>query len=183
MDEELNLTRVLNGMKSGDEAAFEKAYRCVEAELRRIARRQLKGSRGDVWQTTALLDEAFVRLRGSPNDIESRGHFMGLAAKVMRNILVDHVRERNRDKRRPEGDRVLLDAIAETFEKSCPKVIELDEALTELGSFDPELLEVVELRYFGGLSVPEIAELLGVSKRTIERRWTLARNWLWNRLQ
>jgi len=155
----------------------------VYEELRRLAHHYMRGERaGHTLQTTALVNEAYMRLV----DIEriewrSRGHFFAMAATVMRRVLVDHARERARDKR---GGGVVFTTLAEQGITSSPAidVLALDEALDRLADMDPQQARIVELRYFTGLTIEETAVALGISSATVKRDWTWARAWLYQRL-
>ena len=155
----------------------------VYEELRRLAHHYMRGERaGHTLQTTALVNEAYLRLV----DIEriewrSRGHFFAMAATVMRRVLVDHARERARDKR---GGGVVFTTLAEQGITSSPAidVLALDEALDRLADMDPQQARIVELRYFTGLTIEETAVALGISSATVKRDWTWARAWLYQRL-
>jgi len=152
----------------------------VHKELHRIARRYMAAERpGHILQTTALVNEAYLRLIDWKNvEWQSRAHFFGLAAQIMRRILVDHARARQRDKRGGGQGRATLDEALEMSTPSEPSLVELDEALNTLARQDARKSLIVELRYFGGLSIEETADALGVSPATVRREWTLAKAWL-----
>jgi RNA polymerase sigma-70 factor, ECF subfamily len=157
----------------------------VYAELRRRAAMYLRRERhGHTLQPTALVHEAYLRLADQRHvQWQNRGHFFGVAAQAMRRILVDHARTRQRLKRGGDADRVTLhdvDAVADTRDV---ELIDLDRALTELQSQDPDQARIVEMRYFAGLTVEETAEALGISPATVKREWTMARAWLFARLR
>ncbi len=149
----------------------------VYDDLHRIAERHMRRERSDhTLQPTALLNEAFVRLvEGSGVDVRDRGHFLNLASRVMRQVLVDHARQRAAAKRDGGIRTTLPDEVA-----AGPgiDVLQVDGLLERLGTLDPEQARIVELRFFGGLTVAETAETLGVSARTIDREWRLAKAWL-----
>jgi RNA polymerase sigma factor (TIGR02999 family) len=151
----------------------------VYEELRHIARRQMRRQRaGHTLQTTALIHEAYVRLVGE-SDVhwQNRAHFFGVAAKAMRHILVDHARSRHAAKRGGAAQRVTLDEAA-VISAQPAELVALDDALRSLAGLDPRKGQVVELKYFGGLTVDEIAKVLRVSPETVARDWRLARAWL-----
>jgi RNA polymerase sigma factor (TIGR02999 family) len=160
--------------------ALDRLLPIVHGELRRIASAYLRRERPEhTLQPTALVNEAYLRLaeRGEV-EWESKTHFLAIAANVMRQILVDHARARRAEKR--HGDRVqvqLDEALVVPFERDLD-LVWLDNALDRLAALDPQLARVVELRYFGGLTTKEIAEVLGVSTATVEREWATARGWL-----
>lgn len=178
------ITRLLQRWTAGDARALDRVVPLVYEELRRLARRHLRGERaGHTLQSTGLVHEAFLRLsRESEVQWESRAQFFALASRLMRHVLVDHARARRADKR--GGGATLLsleDAIAAGREPATGPVLDvlaLDEALSRLERLDPRQGEVVELRFFGGLSVEETAEALEVSPATVKREWTCARAWL-----
>jgi RNA polymerase sigma factor (TIGR02999 family) len=174
------LVRLLASARNGDADALNELAPLVYDELRRIARRQMSRERqGHTLQPTALANEAWVRLMGSRHlDVQNRSHFMGLAANAMRQILVERARAHHAAKRGGAAQRVTLD------ERMLPgvgrpiEVEALDEALTRLEADNPDLARIVELRFFGGLTVEEVARQLGSSPATVKRRWTLAKAWL-----
>jgi RNA polymerase sigma factor (TIGR02999 family) len=152
----------------------------VYDELRRLAAHYLKGERPDhTLQPTALVHEAYLRLVGQSNVWQSRAHFFGIAARTMRRILVEHARRRNADKRGGGTVRVGpgIEGSAASPEPD-PEILALDEALTRLEGLDPQQARIVELRFFGGLSVEETAEVAEVSTATVKRKWRTARAWL-----
>jgi len=175
------VTRLLNAASSGDSAAASTLFPVVYDELRRLARHSLKSERPDhTLQATALVHEAFVRLAGPGGaEVTSRAHFLALAARAMRRILVDHAVARQAIKRGGGGGaRVPLEEIAVVGDEGGVDLVALESALTRLGEIDPEKAQIVEMRYFGGLTHEEIAGVLGQSERSIRRGWTFARAWL-----
>jgi RNA polymerase sigma factor (TIGR02999 family) len=177
-------TRALLAARQGDPSAVARLLPLVYEDLRAIARRYLDHERsGHTLQPTALVHEAFLRLFGAegvqPSD---RTHFLSVAAVAMRRILVEHARARAADKRGGNERRVTLDSRAAIAGESEVDVLALDEALQRLAALDERQARVVELRFFGGLSMDEVAALLGVSKRSAEADWTLARTWLHHEL-
>jgi RNA polymerase sigma factor (TIGR02999 family) len=187
---EQDLTGLLIEWRQGDEAALDKLTPLVYDEIRRIAHRYLQRERaGHTLQTTALVNEAYIRLAGSQNVAwQNRSHFFAVTAQVMRHILIDHARRRNYVKHGGEVRQVAFDeAVAgpDATLMSQPRAAELlalDEALDELAKLDPRKSRVVELRYFGGLSLDETAEVLEVSQMTVRRDWRAAKAWLYKRV-
>ena len=174
------ITRLLLEWNDGDQMALDKLVPLVEAELRRLARTYMNRERaGHTLQTTALINEAYVRLIDSHSvQWQSRAHFYGIAAQVMRRILVDCARDVGRTKRGGRALRVSLSDVADIPLKRAADVVALDDALKSLEAFDRRKSRVVELRFFGGLSLEETAEALDVSVATVRRDWSLARAWL-----
>jgi RNA polymerase sigma-70 factor, ECF subfamily len=178
------LTILLNLMQQGDRNAGEQAVDLVYGELRKIAANRMAHERpGQVLQTTALVNEAYLRLMGAGAlPISNRNHFMALASEQMRRILVDHARSEKAGKRGGNAVRIALeDAHLATAEKSLD-VLALDEALKDLEQLDPRAAQGVSLRYFGGHTEQEIADILHVSLITIRRDWEFARSWLFKRM-
>jgi RNA polymerase sigma factor (TIGR02999 family) len=175
------ITRLLADWSGGDPAALEKLTPLVYAELRRIARRQMRDERpGHTLQATALVNEAFLRLGGGAGaDWHDRSHFYAVCAQVMRHVLIDHARAHARDKRGGGAPHVPLDEAAVLAGQGASELVALDEALRGLEEVDAQKARVVELRYFGGLSVEETAEVLGVSPTTVRREWRRAKAWLY----
>jgi RNA polymerase sigma-70 factor (ECF subfamily) len=175
-----DVTELLLAWGQGDESAFERLVVMVHAELRRLARRQMAGERpGHTLQTTALVNEAYLRLIDlSQVRWQDRAHFLGMSARVMRRILVDHARARAASKRGGHDQKVPIeDAAAVTGERSVD-LIALDDALQALAAVDSRKSQVVEMRFFGGLNIEETAESLHVSPETIKRDWRVAKVWL-----
>jgi RNA polymerase sigma factor (TIGR02999 family) len=180
------VTHLLQAWRDGDPAAPEKLMPLVYDELRRIARRRLARERaGHTLQTTALVNEAYLRIvKREDAQWNDRVHFFALAARVMRQLLVDHARRRGRKKRGGgEQDRVSLNAGDIPTEGNSLDVLALHEALDKLAALDPRKSQLVELRYFGGLSAEETAEALGVSAITVKREWLKAKAWLYRELR
>jgi RNA polymerase sigma factor (TIGR02999 family) len=176
-----SITALLQAWHGGDEDAGRRLMPLVYAELRRRAAAYLRGERpGHTLQPTALVNEAYFRLVGRRKPWQNRSQFFGVASNVMRHILVDYARRRRAGKR--EGLRMSLDEAVVPSDERDVDVIRLDEALVELSSFDPRQSRVVELRYFGGLTLEEIGPVLGVSTATVKRDWAMARAWLFDRL-
>ena len=172
-------TRLLSRLTSGDAAAAHELLPLLYGQLREIAGRLMGDQRGDhTLQATALVNEAWLKLAGPAQrtDWESRGHFLRVASRAMRSVLVDHARARRSDKRGgPDALRLPLDEALVAAESQVRDLLAFDEALDHLGALDDELAQLVELRFFGGLTHEEIARVLGVSVPTVERRWRTAR--------
>ncbi|MCI0336778.1 MAG: sigma-70 family RNA polymerase sigma factor [Acidobacteria bacterium] len=175
---EINL--LLDQYRSGQSDAFERLMSLVYDDLRKIAAWQLKTERSDhTLQPTALVHEVYLRLLGqNPIEWQNKKHFFALATQVMRHILVDHARTRLRDKRSGEGKRVALEEVLNLSSVTDPDLVELDDVLSLLAEKDQRKSRIVELRYFGGLSIEETAEVLGISVTTVKREWTMAKAWL-----
>jgi len=169
---------LLGELSRGNESALDKLLPLVYDELHRLARGYFRGERPDnTLQATALVHEAYLRLvEARFQGVESRSHFVGFAAKVMRRILVDHARETRAQKR--GGQKTELTESKAFTKGEEVDVVALDEALSRLEAVDPDQSRVVELRYFGGLSIEETAALLRISEPTVKRRWSSARAWL-----
>ena len=180
-----DVTQLLVAWSEGDKAALERLVPLVYAELRRVAHRRMRDERPDhVLQTTALINEAYLRLIDI-NRVrwQSRAHFFAISARVMRRILVDAARERDARKRGGEISHVVFDEALMPAPERDADLVALDAALEALARADPRKSQVVELRYFGGLSVEETAEVLGVSVETVARDWRLAKLWLLRELE
>jgi len=179
------VTKLLRAWSNGDDEALEQLMPLVEAELRRLARGYMARERPDhTLQTTALVNEAFVRLTGARQvRWQDRGHFLGLSARLMRRVLVDYARRRGFHKRGGDAQRVTLqDDLVRTSDPAFD-VVALDRALEALAKFDMRKSRIVELRFFGGLSVEETADVLQVSTDTVKRDWRLAKLWLLRELE
>jgi RNA polymerase sigma factor (TIGR02999 family) len=174
------ISLLLDQYRDGQTEAFGKLMALVYDDLRRLAAWQLQTERPEhTLQPTALVHEAYLKLAAqNPVDWQNKAHFFALAAQVMRHILVDHARAKQRDKRGGGQVIVELDEALELSRPSEPGLVELDEALNTLARQDARKSRIVELRYFGGLSIEETADLLGVSPATVRREWTLAKAWL-----
>jgi RNA polymerase sigma factor (TIGR02999 family) len=175
-----DVTQLLVAWGNGDQAARDQLMPLVYAELHRLAHRHIKKERpGHTLQTSALVNEAFVRLVDQ-RDVQwqSRAHFFGIAAQMMRRILVDYARKRRFAKRGGNQVQVSLNEDVLAATQRSAEVVLLDDALTQLAEIDERKSKVVELKFFGGLSIEEIAEVLGVSPGTVMRDWTLAKAWL-----
>lgn len=183
------LTELLQSWRGGDRAALDRVLPVVYGELRSLAARHLATERpGHTLQTTALVHEAYLRLVGQRHpDFKNRAYFFGAVATIMRRILVDHARRRGRGKR---GGGVAVVPLEEAAEPAGPAASDdgvdveaLDQALDRLGAKDARQSRIVELRYFSGMTVDEIAEVMGLSAGTVKRDWTVARAWLYAELQ
>ena len=176
-DDVRRTTALLERVVGGDLSAQEELYTAVSAELRRVAGGLMREQgAGHTLQPTALVHEAWMRLVGkSERAYESRSHFLCVAAKAMRSILVDHVRAKRARKRGGDLAESALDEAVLFLESGNTDLLDLEEALAGLERDDPELARVVELRFFGGLSQPEVAAAMGVSLSTVERSWRIAR--------
>jgi RNA polymerase sigma-70 factor, ECF subfamily len=178
------VTQLLDGWRGGDQGALEKLIPLVQPELHRLAHHYMSRERTDhTLQTTALLDEAYLRLADNTKPLwQNRTHFFAAAAQLMRRIMVDHAREHRSLKRGGGAQKVALDEAASVTETRSEELLALDEALERLAGQDPRKSQIVELRYFGGLTIRETAEFLNLSLRTVEREWNMARAWLYRAL-
>lgn len=180
-----DVTQLLVNWSQGDQAALNDLMPLVYQELRRLAAGYLRRERSDhTLQSTALVHEAFLRLIDQ-NRIQwqNRAHFFGVAAQMIRRILVDHARTQNRVKRGAGAPKLSLDeAIALPNSGSDVDLVSLDDALSRLAALDPQQSRIVELRFFAGLSIDETAEVVGVSPATVKREWTMAKAWLYQNL-
>lgn len=179
-----DLTTLLQAWSSGDREALEVLAPLVHHELRRMAQRMLSGERaGHAWQPTDLVNESYLRLLGWRGvDWQNRAHFYAATAQMMRRVLVDAARARQSAKRGAGAEALPLDGLDVAAPASDVDVIALEDALTALAAVDPRPSQVVELRFFGGFSVEETAEALGVSVRTVINDWNTARAWLHRQL-
>jgi RNA polymerase sigma-70 factor, ECF subfamily len=179
------ITQLLLAWSDGDQAALEQLTPLVHAELHRLARGYIFGERtGHTLQTTALINEAYLRLIDWKNvRWQNRAHFFGVAAQVMRRVLVDYARARRATRRGGGAHHVSLDEAATVHEDRSAEFVALDEALKKLAEIDPLKSQIVELKFFGGLNTKETAEVLKVSQRKVEREWSLARLWLYRELR
>ena len=174
-----DITLLLRAMKNGDAHAAERLLPLVYNELHRLAKGYMRRERSDhTLQPTALINEAYLRLARESVDWQSRQHFIGFAANVMRHLLVDHARAHNAEMRAGDLERVEFEEGFVLSRERSKEVIALHDALGTLEGVDPRQAKVVELRYFGGFSVEEIAEILEISPRSVKRHWALARIWL-----
>ena len=180
------ITELLRDWRNGDHNALDQLTSYIYADLRRRASVYLRGERQEhTLQTTGLAHEAFIKLVGKQNiDWADRNHFFAIASTAMRHILVDHARTRRREKRGGVREHVPLEEAQHigTLPRSVD-LVALDEALEDLAKFDPRQAKVVELKYFGGMTLDEAADILGVSRDTIKRDWQIARAWLRQRIE
>lgn len=179
-DTDPEVANLLDRLGDGDDAAGEKLLSLLYDELHQRALLYMKKQPSDhTLQATALVHEAFIRMLGSSNrKWQNRTHFLAVAAKAMRSVLVDHARAKKRQKRETPGRKLSLDQIVLSYEDMAVDLVDLDSALEKLAKFDPRMARAVELRFFGGLSIDETAAILGMAKRTFERNWTATRAWL-----
>jgi RNA polymerase sigma factor (TIGR02999 family) len=175
-----DVTQLLVAWSNGDQAARDQLMSVVYDELHRLARRYMRReSPGHTLQTSALVNEAFLRLVDQHNvHWQNRAHFFGIAAQMMRRILVDYARGRSSTKRGAGVPTFTLDEGLIVSDERSAEVVAVHEALEQLSQFDPRKGQIVELRFFGGLSIEETADILGVSTGTVMRDWTLAKAWL-----
>jgi RNA polymerase sigma-70 factor (ECF subfamily) len=178
------VTVLLADWRGGDEGALAKLIPLVQPELHRLAHHYMSRERaGHTLQTTALLDEAYLLLVDhTKRNWQNRTHFVAAAARLMRRIMVDHARERHALKRGGGPLKVTLDEAAAVTETRSEELLALDDALERLAGLDLRKSQIVELRYFGGLTVEETAEFLKLSQRTVEREWNMAKAWLYRAL-
>jgi RNA polymerase sigma-70 factor, ECF subfamily len=175
----LNITQLLSAWQSGDRAALDKLAPVVYDELHRLAQHYMRGeSAGHTLQATALVNEAYIRLIDTEQPWQSRAHFLGVAAQMMRRILVDHARARGSKKRGENRTHVNLDEATLITQDNEELVIELDDALNKLAKFDERKSKLIELRFFGGLTYEEAAEVLAISTTTLDRELRMAKAWL-----
>ena len=182
------VTQLLERLRDGDQKAFDQLFPLVYGELRKVARRR-RGSRpaAETMNTTAVVHEVFLKLSGSGSSWQNRAHFFAVAARAMRQVLTDYARRKSSIKRGGESEPMPLDerlaALPEAdTDAQADWILDLHQALAELAELAPRLAAVVELRYFGGLTEPEVGEVLNLSTRTVRRDWDKARAWLSRRL-
>jgi len=177
------VTRLLKAMRAGDASAADDLLPLVYEELHRIVEAYMRRERPDhTLQATALINEAYMRLVGAEIDFEDRGHFIGVAAHVMRRVLVDYARQHNAERRAGGLQRVEMEDNLAISPERLDEVLFLDGAMEKLNERSPRQAQVVELKYFGGLSVEQIAATLGVAPRSVKRDWSLARMLLYREL-
>ena len=178
------ITLLLDAWREGDRAALDRLMPIVYDELKRLATHYLRGEHGSqTLQSTALVNEAFLRLvKQAPIEWENRAHFFGIAARLIRQILVDHARYHNREKRQGSELTLTLDEAMTVPGGNNIDLVRLEDALQELARIDEQQSRIVELRFFTGLSIEETAEVVGVSPRTVKRDWMMARAWLFREL-
>ena len=178
------ITEILVEWRGGDAKAMERLFPIVYNELRQQAKRYLNRERTDhTLQPTALVHEAYMRLAGTSSiAVENRVHFFGIASRIMRQILVDHARQRNAEKRGGTAQRFSMEDLNILPEQSSGDMLALNDALNGLEKIDERKCKVVEMRFFGGLSENEIAQVLGISEKTVRRDWNFAKLWLFREL-
>jgi RNA polymerase sigma factor (TIGR02999 family) len=180
-----DVTLILSQIESGDPTAADELLPLVYEELRKLAAVQLaKEKPGQTLQSTALVHEAYLRLvdsKSAPN-WNSRGHFFAAAAEAMRRILVDRARDKKRQKRGGQWQKISLEAVVAALDTPADELLEINESLEHLGANYPDCAELVKLRFFAGLSQGEAANALGIPRRTADRHWAFARAWLHTRL-
>jgi RNA polymerase sigma factor (TIGR02999 family) len=181
----LGVTQLLQKWSAGDQEAATRVLPLIYDELRRIASRQLRRERSDhTLQATAIVNEAYLRLDGAEGfSWPSRAHFFAFASHLIRRILVDYARHQNRQKRGGRVEKVSLAEVADLAAVKSADLLALDEALAALEALDPRKAAVVELRFFGGLTLEETAAQLDISPETVGREWRRARAWLYKELQ
>jgi RNA polymerase sigma-70 factor, ECF subfamily len=179
------ITKLLTAWSQGDPVALEKLAPLIYEEFRRLAHYYMRRQRpGHTLQTTALVNEAYLRLAGQENpNFANRSHFLAVAAKAMRQILVDHAKASHRQKRGASATEIELDEAAVLLPQPPRELLDLNDALDRLAKLDSRKAQVVEMRYFGGLSQNEIAEVLKVSIVTVRRDWVFSKAWLYTELQ
>ncbi len=181
---QVGVTRLLVQWADGDRQAMEDLLPLVYDELRRLASSYLRRENpGHTLQSTALVHEAYLRLVDQDVNWQSRAHFFGIAAQMMRRILVDHARAKNAEKRGDGACKVTLDEGLVSSESRDLDVLALDEALFRLAQLDKQQSQIVELRFFGGLSIEDTAEILKISPATVKRDWAMAKAWLYREMQ
>jgi len=175
------ITQLLIRWRSGDREALDELMPVVYGELRRRAQYYLRKERNDhTLQSTALVHEVYMRLAGQHQpEWQDRAHFFAIAARLMREILIENARAHHAEKRGGNACRVTLDDAVAFVDQPHLDVLELDRALTELAGFDEQQSRIVELRFFGGLTIEDTSEVLGISPATVKREWVTARAWLY----
>ncbi len=179
-----NVTRLLRAAASGERRDLDALMAAIYDDLRRLAISQMRSERDDhTLQPTALVHEAYLRLIDQRStEWKDRVHFFAVAARIIRRILVDHARERHALKRGGSAERVAIEALDHAATRDGVDLMLLDDALSQLAELDTTQAQIVELRYFGGLTIEEIAETLGIGKRSVDRHWQAAKAWLCFRL-
>ena len=179
-----DITELLLAWGNGDADALDKLIPIVYRELHKLAAHYMRRENaGHTLQTTALVNEAYCRLIDQKAKIQNRAHFFGIAANLMRQILIDHARAHARNKRGGGAQSVSLDEAATVTSAKAAEIISIDEALNRLNEIDPSKSRIVEMKFFGGMTTEEIAEVQKVSSRTIEREWRKAKAWLYREVQ
>jgi RNA polymerase sigma-70 factor (ECF subfamily) len=181
MEVSSQFTQLFDDWRAGRSEAFDQLFALVYDELRVLASGYMRHERANhTLQTTALVNEAYMKLAGHKDSLlENRRHFFAVAAKVMRQILVDHARSRHSEKRGGTAVKLSIDEAIVMSDERAGDLLALDTALNNLAAIDPRKSNVVELRFFGGMTIEETAEFLGVSSNTVVRDWEMARAWLY----
>lgn len=184
-EERKEISLILKDWSGGKRESADVLLSLVYDELRRIARQYLRKERADhTLQPTALVHEAYMKLIDiSDVSWQDRAHFFAVASNVMRHILVDHARARAAEKRGGERERIALEDAVNLSDKADVDLLALDEAMHRLAEFDAQQSKIVELRFFGGLTIEETAHVIGISPATVKREWTMAKAWLFRRLK
>ncbi|MBL8191972.1 MAG: sigma-70 family RNA polymerase sigma factor [Acidobacteria bacterium] len=179
-----SVTQLLQAWRAGDKTALDQLLPLVQDELHRLAKRIMSRERqGHTWQTTELVNEAYLRLVNQQQvEWQDRAHFFAVASQVMRHLLVDHARERQQVKHGGGTQHLSLDDVAVIAPDRSAELLALDDALSRLAGLDQQKSRIVELRYFGGLTVEEVAEVLGIASITVKREWARAKLWLYKEL-
>ena len=174
------ITRLIQEASAGDAQAAEQLMPLVYEELRQVAGNYLRREHpGHSWDSTELVDEAYLKLVDQTRvDWKGKSHFIAIAATIMRRLLVDHARGKMREKRGGDRQRVYLADHVKISQTNDEDLLAVNDAIEKLTELDPDQAKIVELRFFGGLKMDEVAEVLGISKRTVEREWTMIRAWL-----
>jgi RNA polymerase sigma factor (TIGR02999 family) len=180
-----HITQLLNDAQKGDKSAFDALYPHVYAELKNIAKRHLAGEKsGHTLQKTALVHELYIKLLGNMDiELENRAHFFSIASRCMQQILVDYARKKAALKRGGIHRSVTLDEERLNLEEHAEEIIEINNLINKLSAIDSRRSQVVVMRFFGGMSIPEISEALKVTTRTVDRDWAKAKLWLYNELK
>ena len=174
------ITELLIDWSNGDKEALDKLMPLVELELKRIAHNYMRReSKNHTLQTTALVNEAYLKLTAQRNaNWQNRDHFFALSSKIMRRILMNYAREHHAGKRRGDAEHIALDEVLLLSSEKSNELLALDQALEHLAAFDKMKCQIVELRYFGGLTIEETAQILGIAAPTVSIHWRLAKAWL-----
>jgi len=184
MSDSNDITRLLLDWRAGDQRALAELLPLVEHRLHQIAARQMRGERpGHTLQATVLVNDAYLKLVDASVSWQSRAHFLAVAARIMRNILVDHAKARRRDKRGGGDVRVTLYEADIAVAGQEPDILDLEKALARLGAFDERKVKVIEMNFYGGMTYDEIGEALGISPATVDRELRMAKAWLYRELQ
>lgn len=180
-----DFTQMLDRARSGDDAAVREVLACVYTQLRSIAGKYMRGERRDhTLQATALVHEAYLRLMGTDEiGFENSAHFFSTAAEAMRRILIEHARKKSRHKRGGGRKRISLDIANLADAEHAEEILAFDAAFQRLEEEMPEVADIVRMRFFAGLTIPQTARALGISPRTVNRQWSFARAWIYRELE